>query len=94
MKAERLKKLKNKALERNPNEFHFHMINSRLVDGVHQDLAKPMDPTIKKRAEKKEELVKRYNRRIIEKRKKDQEMAQLASERRKKPKRIIFNESS
>lgn len=94
MKAERIKKLKNKALERNPNEFHFHMINSRLVDGVHQDKVKPLDPTIKKRVEKKEELVKRYNRRIIEKRRREQELAQIASEKKKKPKRIIFDESS
>jgi DNA-binding cell septation regulator SpoVG len=60
-KAERIKKLKAKALERNPNEFHFHMINSRLVDGVHQDIVKPMDPEIKKKIQKKEELLKRYN---------------------------------
>lgn len=71
-KAERIKKLKNKALERNPNEFHFHMINSRIVDGLHQEANKKMDPTIKKKVIKKEELLKRYNERIIEKRNKQE----------------------
>lgn len=93
MKAERIKKLKNKALERNPNEFHFHMINSRLVEGVHQELIKPMDPSVKKRVEKKEELLKRYNRRIVQKRLKEQEQSQLTVDKRKKPKRIIFNQT-
>lgn len=60
-KKERLRKLKNKALERNPNEFHFHMINSRVVDGVHQEISKPMDPKIRQKQVKKEQLLKRYN---------------------------------
>lgn len=64
IKAKRIKKLKNKALDRNPNEFNFHMINSRLVDGVHTETVKPMAASIKKKIEKKEELVKRYNQRI------------------------------
>lgn len=68
MKAERLKKLKNKALDRNPNEFHFHMINSRIVDGVHQEIPKPLEPTIREKIVKKEELLKRYNQRIIQRR--------------------------
>ena len=68
-KAERLKKLKNKALERNPNEFNFHMINSRIVDGVHEELVKPMERKVRERLVKKEELLKRYNQQILKKRK-------------------------
>lgn len=93
MKADRLKKLKNKALERNPNEFHFHMINSRLVDGVHQELVKPMDPRVKDRVEKKEELLKRYNRKILQKRLREQEQSQIIIDKKKKPKRIVFNQT-
>lgn len=67
-KAERIKKLKNKAQARNPNEFHFHMINSRLVDGVHEETLKPMDPSVREKLVKKEELLKRYNQRLIQNR--------------------------
>lgn len=65
IKVKQLKKLKNKALSRNPNEFHFHMINSRIVDGVHQEMLKKQDNTD---AIKKEKLLARYNRRISQKR--------------------------
>lgn len=70
IKAKQLKKLKNKALDRNPNEFHFHMINSRLVDGVHQEILKEQDNSD---AIKKERLLAKYNRRIVEKRSKKQQ---------------------
>lgn len=68
-KAERIKKLKAKALQRNPNEFHFHMINSRVVDGVHYDIRKPMEPEIRQKLIKKEELLKRYNDQVLLRRK-------------------------
>lgn len=67
-KAERLKKLRNEALERNPNEFHFHMINSRVVDGMHFEQPKTVDPNVKEKLVKKEELVKRYNETILARR--------------------------
>ncbi|KAL1138485.1 hypothetical protein AAG570_008548 [Ranatra chinensis] len=35
-----LKKLQIKALNRNPDEFYFHMINSKVVDGKHKELKK------------------------------------------------------
>ena len=33
-----LKHLRKKALNKNPDEFYFHMINARIVDGAHKDL--------------------------------------------------------
>lgn len=90
LKAERLKKLKNKALERNPNEFHFHMINSRIVDGVHQEVVKPLEPNIRRKITKREELLKRYNQRLIENRS-DRYGETESKVVKKKAKRIIFN---
>lgn len=89
IKAKRLKKLKNKALERNPNEFHFHMINSRVVDGVHQESTKPQDPSMRNKMIKKEELLKRYNHTLISKRGK-KEHEDLANVTKTKRKHIIF----
>ncbi|GFT41571.1 probable U3 small nucleolar RNA-associated protein 11 [Nephila pilipes] len=37
----RLKKLLKKAKNKNPDEFHFHMINSETRDGVHYEKEKP-----------------------------------------------------
>lgn len=64
IKANRLKKLKNKALLRNPNEFNLHMTNSRLVDGVHQEKTRPMNSKMREKILKKEELLKRYNKSV------------------------------
>nr|AQS22592.1 putative u3 small nucleolar RNA-associated protein 11 [Pseudodiaptomus poplesia] len=35
-----IKKLRKKALIRNPDEFYFHMINSKVEDGVHKEKSK------------------------------------------------------
>lgn len=35
-----LKRLRQKALDKNPDEFYFHMINSQTVSGVHQEKSK------------------------------------------------------
>lgn len=86
-KAERLKKLKNKAQERNPNEFHFHMINSRLVDGVHQEIVRPMNPKLKERIVRKEELLKRYNQKILDTRERKHQQDRHGVQEAKKVKR-------
>lgn len=102
-KAERLKKLKNKALERNPNEFALHMINSRLVDGVHQEIMKPLPSDIKQKIVKKEELLKRYNTQVLKNRQarrnprgvpEDDDgpsVSAATSSKSKIPRHIIFN---
>lgn len=82
-KADRLKKLKNRAQERNPNEFHFHMINSRIVDGSHQEIARPMDRRRKKKIVQKEELLKRYNETILSKREEREKHEQREKVKRK-----------
>lgn len=91
LKATRLKKLKNKALLRNPNEFHFHMINSRLIDGIHQENLKPMNPEMRQKTIRKEELLKRYNQRVLERRQKEEEERETFEEAKKtKRKHIKF----
>lgn len=87
IKAKRIKKLKNKALDRNPNEFHFHMINSRIVDGVHQEVLKPMESAVREKIVKKEQLLDRYNKKLIANReKRENETVQKPTKR----KHIIF----
>lgn len=88
-KAKRLTKLKNKALDRNPNEFHFHMVNSRVIDGVHQESIKPKDPSVREKAVKKEELLKRYNQTLLSRRAKT-EQEQSVNPTKFKRKHIIF----
>ncbi len=40
-----LKRLRQKALNKNPDEFYFHMSNSKLVDGVHKEKSKEEELT-------------------------------------------------
>jgi len=44
-KKNALKLLRKKALDKNPDEFHFHMINSQLVDGKHFEKKNPEEFT-------------------------------------------------
>ncbi|XP_046398558.1 probable U3 small nucleolar RNA-associated protein 11 [Ischnura elegans] len=44
-KQARLKSLKKKALNRNPDEFYFHMVNSKVEDGVHNEIDKEDEHT-------------------------------------------------
>ncbi|PSN36738.1 putative U3 small nucleolar RNA-associated protein 11 [Blattella germanica] len=44
-KEKTLKSLRRRALDRNPDEFHFHMINSRVEDGEHFELEKDDEHT-------------------------------------------------
>ncbi|KRX18236.1 putative U3 small nucleolar RNA-associated protein 11 [Trichinella nelsoni] len=39
IKENAIRKLRRKALEKNPDEFYFHMINSKVEDGVHYEKA-------------------------------------------------------
>lgn len=44
-KQDALKLLRKKALDKNPDEFHFHMINSQLIDGRHYEKKNPEEFT-------------------------------------------------
>ncbi|CAH2091606.1 unnamed protein product [Euphydryas editha] len=44
-KGATLKLLRKRTLDRNPDEFYFHMINSRVKDGVHHELEKDDEHT-------------------------------------------------
>jgi len=44
-KKNELKLLQRKALDRNPDEFYFHMINAQVEEGEHKDKAKKIDYT-------------------------------------------------
>lgn len=42
-KSNVIKKLRRKALDKNPDEFYFHMLNSQVLDGIHHDKDKDAD---------------------------------------------------
>uniref|UniRef100_A0A1E1VZ43 U3 small nucleolar RNA-associated protein 11 n=1 Tax=Pectinophora gossypiella TaxID=13191 RepID=A0A1E1VZ43_PECGO len=44
-KGETLKLLRKRTLDKNPDEFYFHMVNSRVKDGVHHELEKEAEHT-------------------------------------------------
>ncbi|KRX81570.1 Utp11 protein [Trichinella nativa] len=47
IKENAIRKLRRKALEKNPDEFYFHMINSKVEDGVHYEKAIDKDENSK-----------------------------------------------
>ncbi|XP_060800613.1 probable U3 small nucleolar RNA-associated protein 11 [Amyelois transitella] len=44
-KGETLKLLRKRTLDRNPDEFYFHMVNSRVKNGVHHEITKEEEDT-------------------------------------------------
>ncbi|XP_067131045.1 probable U3 small nucleolar RNA-associated protein 11 [Centruroides vittatus] len=44
-KQNKLRVLRQKALNKNPDEFYFHMINSEIQDGIHREKDKPEEYT-------------------------------------------------
>ncbi|OQV24433.1 putative U3 small nucleolar RNA-associated protein 11 [Hypsibius exemplaris] len=44
-KQDTIKALRQKALDRNPDEFYFHMVNSKIVDGKHLETKKKEEST-------------------------------------------------
>ncbi|XP_045492178.1 probable U3 small nucleolar RNA-associated protein 11 [Colias croceus] len=45
-KGETLKVIRKRALDKNPDEFYFHMINSRVKDGVHHEVKKENEHSV------------------------------------------------
>ncbi|CAG5019087.1 unnamed protein product [Parnassius apollo] len=45
-KGETLKLLRKRTLDKNPDEFYFHMVNSRVKDGVHHEIEKEDEHTV------------------------------------------------
>lgn len=60
-KRETLKALQQKALDRNPDEFYYHMINSKTEDGVHFEKEKSDDEN----SAEQEKLMRTQNLRYI-----------------------------
>ncbi|KAJ6426083.1 hypothetical protein OIU84_026629 [Salix udensis] len=57
-KEETLRRLKEKAASRNPDEFYFGMIKSKTVDGVHRPQRKILDISFKKHKLRKKKIEK------------------------------------
>ncbi|MCL4124546.1 UNVERIFIED_CONTAM: hypothetical protein GTU68_054038 [Idotea baltica] len=94
-----LKRLQKKALDKNPDEFHFHMIKSQLKDGVHFEEVEDEEISI---GNVKEDLTYITHRRSVEKKKIEKLKSQLhmlgaessSSSGKSKNKHILFVESS
>jgi len=78
-KAE-LKFLEKKALDRNPDEFYYHMINSKVDDGIHKDKEKELSLTPEELALMQSQDLKYIsNKRVIEAKKVEKLKATLNS---------------
>lgn len=73
-KKEVLKLLTKKALNKNPDEFHYHMVNSELRDGVHYERVKDEELAV---GHVRQDLTYVTHRRAIERKKIEKLKAQL-----------------
>jgi len=77
-KKKTLQELRKKALDKNPDEFYFHMINSKTVDGVHREKQKEVKLTDEQIALMQTQDIKYIiNKRTAEKHKIDKLKASL-----------------
>ncbi|KAK7085587.1 UTP11-like, U3 small nucleolar ribonucleoprotein [Halocaridina rubra] len=89
-----LRTLHRKALNKNPDEFHFHMINSRLKDGKHYENVEDKELTVN---DVNQDLTYITHRRSVEKKKIEKLKAQLhildTDEEEPKNSHILFVDS-